>query len=261
MLSLSDAPVNEWCGIDAFVNDVRCTSGLAGAPSQQDRCDASLYIAERRERLPPRSRSRELEGKVSASDRVSSTGARRLDRASVAIAAQRASRPRREVRHSLTDGNPTSCGDEGISNDISHVVDVAAVGLDGKGGARPHVRHRPTDLELSPGEGRRRTLRHRRGRRYERMKGCAKNDSASTSSPTTTSPTIRRRSSRGSARRRSPARSICRRSRRARPLAAQRAAREHARTNSTVARSGAQGRLGSRRTARRSSSMARPAAR
>lgn len=171
-----DAPVNEWCGIDASVNDVRCKSGWP-EPSQQDRCDAGLYTPSVASDYLSAEQIAELEGKVSASDREFYWGTPLSTALSAAIAAQRASQlPGAKSVILLTDGNPTSCGDEGISNDISHVVDAAAVGLDGNGalvrtfviGLADSSRQAAKASNLS-------AIAEAGG--TSRTKGCAKNDS------------------------------------------------------------------------------------
>lgn len=128
-----DAPVNTWCGIDASVNDVRCKASWP-EPSQKARCDAQRYTPSVASDFLSAEQIDDLEDAVSASDRDFYWGTPLSTALSAAIAAQRASTaPGAKSVILLTDGNPTSCGDEGISNDISHVVDAAAAGLDGEG--------------------------------------------------------------------------------------------------------------------------------
>lgn len=128
-----DAPVNEYCGIDASINDVHCKSGWP-EPSQKDRCDAGLYKASVPSNYLSSNHVAELESMVSASDSDFYWGTPLSTALTAAIATQRASQlPGAKSVILLTDGNPTSCSDEGISNDISHVADAAAVGLDSNG--------------------------------------------------------------------------------------------------------------------------------
>lgn len=128
-----DAPVNKWCGIEASINDVHCKSGWP-EPSQKDRCDAGLYKASVASNYLSASQVTSLEAQVTASDSEFYWGTPLSTALSAAIATQRASSlPGAKSVILLTDGNPTSCGNEGISNDISHVVEAAAAGLDGNG--------------------------------------------------------------------------------------------------------------------------------
>lgn len=128
-----DAPVNAWCGIDPSVNDVHCKSGWP-EPSQKDRCDAGQYAPSVSSALLSTGQVDALESAVKRSDGEFYWGTPLSTALRAAIAAQRTSDlPGAKSVILLTDGNPTSCSAEGISNDISHVVDAAAVGLDAKG--------------------------------------------------------------------------------------------------------------------------------
>jgi hypothetical protein len=128
-----DAPVNKWCGIDASINDVTCKSGWP-EPSEKDRCDAGRYTPSVPSSYLSPDHIEDLEITVADSDSEFYWGTPLSTALTAAIAAQRASTlPGAKSVILLTDGNPTSCGAEGISNDISHVVDAAALGLDGKG--------------------------------------------------------------------------------------------------------------------------------
>jgi hypothetical protein len=128
-----DKPVNQWCGINASINDVSCKSGWP-EPSQKDRCDAGLYEPSVSNNLLSADQIASLESTVTASDSEFYWGTPLSTALHAAITAQRASTlPGAKSVILLTDGNPTSCGNEGISNDISHVVKAAGVGLDGNG--------------------------------------------------------------------------------------------------------------------------------
>ncbi|MBX3226163.1 MAG: hypothetical protein KIT84_28680 [Labilithrix sp.] len=128
-----DAPVNAWCGIDASVNDVRCKSSWP-EPSQAARCDASKYVTSVSSDHLEVEQIERLRESVSASDTEFYWGTPLASALGAAIAAQRASTlPGAKSVILLTDGNPTSCGESGITNDVSHVVDAAKVGLDGAG--------------------------------------------------------------------------------------------------------------------------------
>jgi hypothetical protein len=128
-----DAPVNKWCGIDASINDVTCKSGWP-EPTEKNRCDAALYEPSVPSRYLSSDHVEDLEITVADSDSEFYWGTPLSTALTAAISAQRASTlPGAKSVILLTDGNPTSCGAEGISNDISHVVDAAAVGLDSKG--------------------------------------------------------------------------------------------------------------------------------
>jgi hypothetical protein len=131
MFPQGDAPVNAYCGINATLNDVKCTAGWP-EPSQAARCTASTYQAGVSSALLSASQSTAIKNHVSASDAEFYWGTPLAPSLTAAIAAQRASTaPGAKSVILLTDGNPTSCGDVGISNDVSHVVDAAQAGLTG----------------------------------------------------------------------------------------------------------------------------------
>jgi hypothetical protein len=128
-----DAPVNKWCGIDASINDVTCKSGWP-EPSESARCDASGYAPQVPSALLEDAQVSQLESTIHASDNDFYWGTPLSTAMKAAIASQRASTlPGAKSIILLTDGNPTSCGDEGISNDIGPVLDEVKVGLDNNG--------------------------------------------------------------------------------------------------------------------------------
>lgn len=128
-----DAPVNKWCGIDASINDVTCKASWP-EPSEKARCDSKLYTPSVASANLTSDQIVSLEAAITASDGEFYWGTPLSTALTAAIASQRASQlPGAKSVILLTDGNPTSCTDEGISNDISHVVKAAAAGLDDKG--------------------------------------------------------------------------------------------------------------------------------
>jgi hypothetical protein len=131
MFPQGDAPVNAYCGIDASINDVTCTPGWP-EPSQTARCSAGTYaVGVPSAALSPAQVSA-IEAHVQASDAEFYWGTPLATSVTAAIDAQRASTlPGTRSVILLTDGNPTSCDEAGISNDVSHVVDAAAAGLTG----------------------------------------------------------------------------------------------------------------------------------
>lgn len=126
-----DAPVNAHCGIDASINDVRCTSGWP-EPSGANRCDPAKYVTDVPSGLLTKAKVNAMKAEIAASDPGFYWGTPLASALTAAISAQKASAlPGAKSVVLLTDGNPTSCGDSGISNDIQHVVDAAAKGLEG----------------------------------------------------------------------------------------------------------------------------------
>lgn len=126
-----DAPVNAYCGIDAAVNDVRCKSSWP-EPSGAKRCSVGTYAPSVPSGLLSASQIDALKGQVTASDTGFYWGTPLSTALTAAISAQKASTlPGAKSIILLTDGNPTSCDDSGISNDIENVVDAAAEGLVG----------------------------------------------------------------------------------------------------------------------------------
>lgn len=131
-----DAPVNAYCGIDPSVNDVRCKSSWP-EPSELLRCDASKYTPSVPSNLLSPTQIQAMQDRVNASDAEFYWGTPLASALHAAIDAQRASTlPGARSVILLTDGNPTSCGEEsGISNDIRNVERAAAKGLDTSKGA------------------------------------------------------------------------------------------------------------------------------
>jgi hypothetical protein len=126
-----DQPVNAWCGINASINDVDCDTGWP-EPSGALRCDASKYVANVPAALLREGQANAMRQQIIASDRSFYWGTPLATALTAAIATQKASTlPGAKSVILLTDGNPTSCGDAGISNDIKHVVAAAKAGLDG----------------------------------------------------------------------------------------------------------------------------------
>lgn len=126
-----DAPVNTYCRIDPTLNDVDCDDGWP-EPSGAARCSASSYKANVPSGLLNASQVTAMKNALVASDTEFYWGTPLATALSAAIDAQRASKlPGAKSVILLTDGNPTSCSDSGITNDISHVVDAAAAGLQG----------------------------------------------------------------------------------------------------------------------------------
>ncbi len=134
-----DAPVNAWCSIDPKVNDVRCKSGWP-EPSEKLRCDATQYTANVPSGLLTASQIEAMKDQVTASDASFYWGTPLATALTAAIDTQRASAlAGAKSVILLTDGNPTSCGDSGISNDIQNVVHAASKGLEGKDIVRTFV--------------------------------------------------------------------------------------------------------------------------
>lgn len=126
-----DAPVNGHCGIDASINDVRCNPGWP-EPPEADRCDPATYVTDVPSAPLSTSQVGAMKATIEASDDGFYWGTPLASALSAAISAQKAStQPGAKSVILLTDGNPTSCGTTGISNDIQHVVDAAATGLQG----------------------------------------------------------------------------------------------------------------------------------
>ncbi len=131
MFPQGDAPVNAWCSIDPSINDVRCKKGWP-EPSQKLRCDAATYRAGVESALLGATQRRAIESYVSASDKEFYWGTPLASALRGALQAQKAS-PVAGSRSVvlLTDGNPTSCDEAGVSNDIANVVAAAEEGVSG----------------------------------------------------------------------------------------------------------------------------------
>lgn len=126
-----DAPVNAYCGIDPALNDVRCKSSWP-EPGESARCNAASYTANVPSAQLSPAQLKAMQDEVNASDAGFYWGTPLATALTAAIAAQKASKvPGAKSVILLTDGNPTSCGGSGISNDIDHVADAAATGLQG----------------------------------------------------------------------------------------------------------------------------------
>jgi hypothetical protein len=131
MFPQGDAPVNASCGIDPALNDVRCTSGWT-RPPETDRCSAATYTAGVPSALLTPAQAQSIRDHVSASDTEFYWGTPLAPALEAAIATQKS--PSVQGARSVilfTDGNPTSCTNSGISNDIQHVVDAAEAGTSG----------------------------------------------------------------------------------------------------------------------------------
>ena len=126
-----DAPVNAWCKINATTNDVDCDNPWP-EPGSGARCDAKRYVQNVPSALLGAPQVAALHEQIVAQDRSFYWGTPLASALSAAIATQRASTlPGAKSVILLTDGNPTSCGDSGIDNDIDNVVAAAAKGLKG----------------------------------------------------------------------------------------------------------------------------------
>jgi hypothetical protein len=128
MFPQGDAPVNASCGIDPAVNDVRCTPGWS-VPSEAARCSAATYTAGVPAAPLTSSQVKAIQDHVTASDSEFYWGTPLAPALTAAISSQKS--PSIEGARSvilLTDGNPTSCTQSGITNDIQHVVEAAAAG-------------------------------------------------------------------------------------------------------------------------------------
>ena len=126
-----DAPVNAYCGIDPALNDVRCKSSWP-EPSESARCSAASYKADVPSAQLSASQVKAMQDQVNASDAGFYWGTPLASALTAAIATQKASTlPGAKSVILLTDGNPTSCGNSGISNDIEHVAEAASPGLQG----------------------------------------------------------------------------------------------------------------------------------
>lgn len=131
MFPQGDAPVNAWCGIDASINDVHCKSGWP-EPGQTARCAESTYKVGVASALLAPGQVGSIQSYVHSSDDEFYWGTPLATAVSAAIDAQRASTlPGTRSVILLTDGNPTSCDEAGISNDVSNVANAAAAGLTG----------------------------------------------------------------------------------------------------------------------------------
>lgn len=139
MFPQGDAPVNAYCGVQADINDVKCTPGWP-EPSGENRCDPTKYVTDVPSAPLSAAQVGKLKAEVTASDPGFYWGTPLASAVTAAISAQKASTlPGAKTVVLLTDGNPTSCGDSGISNDIQHVVDAAATGLTGSTPVRTFV--------------------------------------------------------------------------------------------------------------------------
>lgn len=137
MFPQGDAPVNAYCGIDASINDVKCTAGWP-EPASAARCSVATYKPGVDAKALNASQISAIDALVAKSDAEFYWGTPLAPAVSAAVAAQKASAVKgaRSVIL-LTDGNPTSCDGSGIDNSISHVVDAAAAG--NKDGVRTFV--------------------------------------------------------------------------------------------------------------------------
>jgi len=126
-----DAPVNTYCGIDASLNDVTCKDNWP-EPSETARCSPSSYTANVSSALLSPAQVKAMQDQVTASDAAFYWGTPLATALTAAITAQKASTlPGAKSVILLTDGNPTSCDNSGISNDIANVSAAAAAGLQG----------------------------------------------------------------------------------------------------------------------------------
>jgi hypothetical protein len=127
-----DAPVNAYCGIDASINDVTCKDTWP-EPGQTVRCDPTTYKQNVPSALLSSTQVTSMKNQVSASDSEFYWGTPLASAITGAIATQRASTlPGVKSVILLTDGNPTSCDQTGISDSISNVTAAAAEGLNGE---------------------------------------------------------------------------------------------------------------------------------
>ncbi|MBS2019019.1 MAG: VWA domain-containing protein [Deltaproteobacteria bacterium] len=128
MFPQGDAPVNPYCGIDAALNDVKCTAGWP-EPAEAARCSTATYKPGVAASSLGPSQISAIDALVAKSDTEFYWGTPLAPALNAAVATQKASTVKgaRSVIL-LTDGNPTSCDGSGISNDISHVVAAAAAG-------------------------------------------------------------------------------------------------------------------------------------
>ncbi len=125
-----DAPVNNYCRIDAAANDVKCTPNWP-EPTQNARCDGQTYQAGVPSGLLTPAQIDAIRGHVSASDAEFYWGTPLASALRAAVDAQRASKaPGAKSVILLTDGNPTSCDKTGISDDIANVVAAARAGTE-----------------------------------------------------------------------------------------------------------------------------------
>lgn len=131
MFPQGDAPVNAYCGINASLNDVKCTAGWP-EPNGSRRCDVGQYSSGVPTAPLTAAQSDAIKSHVSASDAEFYWGTPLAPALNAAISTQKSSAVKgaRSVIL-LTDGNPTSCSDTGLSNDIGHVVNAARGGVNG----------------------------------------------------------------------------------------------------------------------------------
>jgi hypothetical protein len=126
-----DQPVNNYCRIDGSLNDVDCDDAWP-EPAGTARCNPDSYKADVPSALLSPAQVTAMKNKVTASDTSFYWGTPLSSALKAAIAAQKASTlPGAKSVILLTDGNPTSCSDTGITNDIANVVDAASTGLQG----------------------------------------------------------------------------------------------------------------------------------
>ena len=131
MFPQGDAPVNAYCGIDPTLNDVKCKSSWP-EPSEVARCSESTYQVGVASAPLGASQVQSIKDHVMASDAGFYWGTPLKTALAAAIEAQRNSTaPGAKSVILLTDGNPTSCTTQGISNDIQNVIDVAEKGTQG----------------------------------------------------------------------------------------------------------------------------------
>lgn len=127
-----DAPVNAYCGIDANINDVVCANTWP-EPGETARCSPTSYSPNVVSGLLSANQVKAMQDQVTASDEAFYWGTPLATALKAAVTTQRASTlPGAKSVILFTDGNPTSCDNSGISNDISNVTAAAAEGLTGE---------------------------------------------------------------------------------------------------------------------------------
>jgi len=139
MFPQGDAPVNAYCGIDAALNDVKCSAGWPEPPGA-NRCAVPTYTAGVPAKPLASAQADAIKSYVAASDAEFYWGTPLAPALNAAVKAQKSSGAKgtRSIIL-LTDGNPTSCVDAGISNDNSYVVSAAASGSAGADGVKTYV--------------------------------------------------------------------------------------------------------------------------
>lgn len=124
-----DAPVNAYCGIDASINDVSCND-VWPEPGEAARCNAASYAPTVPGALLSPTQVKAMQDQVTASDENFYWGTPLASALTAAISTQKASTlPGAKSVILLTDGNPTSCDNSGISNDIANVTSAAGAGF------------------------------------------------------------------------------------------------------------------------------------